>query len=121
IALQTLLDRLTQAGLLAEAQGPFDKISIDHLANDSRKVGPNGLFVALCGEQADGHLFIDKAVKNGAIAVACEAMPAEARERFPGIAFARVKDGRAALAELGAAFYGDPSRELRMVGITGTN
>lgn len=120
-SLQTLLQRLEQAGLVQKKQGRFDKIAIDHLANDSRKVGPNGLFVAIKGEQADGHLFIDKAVKNGAIAIVCEVMPEHARERFSGITFVRVSNARAALAELGAAFYGDPSRQLRMVGVTGTN
>lgn len=126
--LHTLLDRLGRAGLLAgeelaaaASEQTFDRITIDHLANDSREVGPNGLFVAIRGEKTDGHQFIDKAVKNGAIAVVYEAMPAEARERFPGIAFVHVTNARAALAELGAVFYGDPSRALKMVGITGTN
>ena len=51
--------RLEEAGLLHTTYGPFDDITlvIDHLANDSRKVGPNGLFVAIRGEHADGHLF----------------------------------------------------------------
>jgi len=114
--------RLEQAGLLLATQGPADTdFVIDHLANDSRKVGPNGLFIALRGERADGHLFIDKAVQNETIAVVCEAMPEGAPHRFPGVAFAQVQDGRAALAELAAAFYGDPSQALTLVGVTGTN
>lgn len=119
--LRVLLDRLRQAGLVVRKQGRFDNRSIDHLAHDSRAVGPHGLFVAIRGGQADGHLFIDKAVQNGAIAIVCEAMPAEVRLRFPGIALVHVTDSRAALAELAAAFYGDPSRHLRLVGVTGTN
>lgn len=123
IAYNALLRRLEQTGLLLETQGRFDKIElwIDHLANDSRKVGPNGLFVALKGEQADGHLFIDKAVQNEAIAVVCEVMPVGVSRRFPGVSFARVTNGRAALAELAAAFYGDPAHRLDLVGVTGTN
>ena len=119
--LEVLVERLELEGLLLEKTGDFDGIEIDHLANDSRKVGPGGLFIAISGGQVDGHLFIDKAVKNGAIAIACEAMPADREARFPGIAFVRVADSRAALAELAAAYYGDPSDDLTMIGVTGTN
>jgi len=119
--LRELIRRLEERGLVLERAGSFDGREINHLANDSRKVGPEGLFVAISGGQFDGHLFIDKAVKNGAIAIACEAMPANQEARFPGIAFVRVKNSRAALAELAAAFYGDPANELTMLGVTGTN
>src|SRR5690554_5478050 len=111
IALHALLARLRSHRLLIEDGDRFDdNPGIDHLASDSRQVGPDGLFVAIRGNQADGHLFIDKAVKNGAIAIVCEAMPENHEVRFPGIAFVHVSNSRAALAELSAAFYGDPSR-----------
>jgi len=121
--LSTLLDRLDHAGLLIGVTGgkSADTISIDHLADDSRAVGPDGCFVAVRGVETDGHLFIDKAVQNGAIAIVCEAVPEEAATRFPGTAFVRVSDSRKALAEAAAATYGDPSQALRMIGITGTN
>lgn len=123
ILLSALLDRLEQADLLLATQGSFDihKVSIDHLANDSRKVGSGGLFVAIHGEATDGHLFIDKAVQNEAIAVVCEVIPEGVLRHAPGVAFVQVQDGRAALAELAAAFYGDPAHQLKMVGVTGTN
>jgi len=121
IRYHTLLDQLAQAGLLLDGQGSSDDRVIDHLADDSRKVGPQGLFVAVRGEAADGHLFIEKAVTNGAIAIVCEAVPADAATRYPGTAFARVRDGRAVIALLAAAFYGFPAQYLRMVGVTGTN
>ncbi len=115
--------RLEDAGLLQATHGRFDDktIFIDHLANDSRTVAANGLFVAIRGDKADGHLFIDKAVQNEAIAVVCEVMPVGASLRFPGVAFAQVHDARAALAELAAAFHDDPSQEIDLVGVTGTN
>ena len=119
--LQTLLERIEREGLVLATQGSFDDKFIDHLANDSRAVGPGSLFVAIRGEQADGHLFIDKAVKNGAIAVVCEALPERSDLDLSGTALVQVADSRAALAELAAAFYGDPSRTLKMVGVTGTN
>lgn len=119
--LEDLLNALQAAGLLMETWESIDNIDIDHVAGDSRKVGPNGLFVAIQGVEVDGHLFIDKAVKNGAIAIVCEAAPANRAHRYPGTAFARVRDSRSALAVLAAAWYGNPSHALRVVGVTGTN
>ena len=116
------LSRLLQdSNLLIEQSGQHKTTNIERPANDSRKVGPNDVFVAIKGEHFDGHLFIEKAVKNGAIAVVCEVMPEEALTRFPGVAFIRVHNARAALAELAAFHYNYPSRSLDMIGITGTN
>lgn len=121
IALHVLLERLTQENLVLGHYGSFDDLWVDHVANDSRKIDQNGVFVAISGVHADGHVFIDKAVINGAIAVVCEAVPADYETRFSGIAFVHVSNARAALAELGSAFYGDPSRSMTMIGVTGTN
>ena len=120
--LGSLCERLERAGLLlSRGAATDDQTHIYHLALDSRKVGPRGLFVAIKGVDTDGHMFIDKAVQNGAIAVVCEAMPEDHESRFPGVAFVHVHDGRAAAAELAAAFYDDPSRALTLIGVTGTN
>lgn len=119
ITLNALAQRLANAGLLLEGRFDSNELLIDHLAHDSRAVGPNGLFVAIRGEKADGHLFIDKAVQNGAIAILVEAVP-EA-DVSSGTACLQVTDTRAAWAEVAAAFYGDPSNELQTIGITGTN
>ncbi|MDR1735245.1 MAG: UDP-N-acetylmuramoyl-L-alanyl-D-glutamate--2,6-diaminopimelate ligase [Oscillospiraceae bacterium] len=83
--------------------------------NDSRKVKPGGLFVAVSGDKTDGHRFIKDAINNGACAVICERPP----ER--GIPFALVGDSRAALFPLAAKFMGNPSRRMVMTGVTGTN
>lgn len=121
--LSTLLDRLDRTGLLVAVAGraSADDLTIDHLVDDSRAVGPDGCFIAVRGVETDGHLFIDKAVQNGAAAVVCEAVPEKAQARFPGTVFVRVADSRKARAELAAAYCGDPSHALRMVGVTGTN
>ncbi len=119
--LKTLLKRLDEAGLVVKKQGRLDRHTIDHLASDSRKVGPDGLFVAIRGDKSDGRLFIDKAVQNGAVAIVHEAAAGETRERHPDAAFVQVTNARGALAELAAAFYGDPSRALKLIGVTGTN
>jgi UDP-N-acetylmuramoyl-L-alanyl-D-glutamate--2,6-diaminopimelate ligase len=116
--LATLVDRLRRAGLLVSADDEGEG-TVDHLAFDSRAIGPGGLFVAIRGEHTDGHLFIDKAVQNGATAIACEATPAG--DWPAGVARVRVSDSPRALAELACAAFGDPSRALRTIGVTGTN
>jgi UDP-N-acetylmuramoyl-L-alanyl-D-glutamate--2,6-diaminopimelate ligase len=87
------------------------------VAYDSRKVIPGAVFVALRGEHHDGIAFVPQAVARGAAAVAAEARPAGG-EAVPWIV---VDDARAALATFAAAFYRHPSRQMTVVGITGTN
>ncbi len=93
-------------------------IALSGIYTDSRKVIANGLFVALHGTQTDGHNFIDKALKNGAVAVICEILP---EKRIEGITYLLVKNSAVALASLAAAFYGNPADKLKIIGITGTN
>jgi UDP-N-acetylmuramoyl-L-alanyl-D-glutamate--2,6-diaminopimelate ligase len=85
---------------------------------DSRQAGPGSLFVAIRGYETDGHLFIGQALSKGASAVICENEPVE---RADGITWIRAGDSRRALALAAAAFYRHPSRELLLVGVTGTN
>jgi len=85
---------------------------------DSRKVKPDTLFIAQKGLHTDGHRFIQKAFENGAVAVVCEEFPAE----FPdGTAVIKVADSMQATGQVASAFYGYPSRKMKVVGITGTN
>lgn len=85
---------------------------------DSRKVKKGSLFIAECGTQTDGHVFIPAAVKNGAAAVVCETMP----EEIDGnTVFVRLESTEAAAGPIATQFYGDPSRKLKLVGVTGTN
>ena len=88
------------------------------LAYDSRAVTQGDCFFATRGTQSDGHDFIPDAVAKGASAVVCEQLPAETAH---GVAYVVVPDAAGALADLAAAFYGHPSREVKLVGITGTN
>lgn len=85
---------------------------------DSRKVAAGHLFVAVRGTQTDGHRFIAKAVEQGAIAVLCEEMPAE---KADGVTYVRVESTESAVGPVAHHFYGDPSTQLRLVGVTGTN
>jgi UDP-N-acetylmuramoyl-L-alanyl-D-glutamate--2,6-diaminopimelate ligase len=88
------------------------------LAFDSREVGAATLFFALGGTQTDGHRFIDAAVAAGAAAVVCERMP---ETRAPRVTYITVADSARAMGMVASEFYGHPSRQLKLVGVTGTN
>ncbi len=87
------------------------------IAFDSRRVEPGAVFVAIKGQRVDGADFADEAARRGAALVVSES---RARPGAEG-RWVQVSDARLALAELAAAFYGDPSRDLTVVGVTGTN
>src|ERR1700733_3293158 len=83
---------------------------------DSRQVAPGSLFCAIEGNQMDGHAFIGQAVERGATAVVSQKPHLTTRATH-----IQVKDSRYAMARMAAAFYGDPSARLQLVGVTGTN
>jgi len=93
-------------------------VAFRELQFDSRKVGLDDVFVAIEGTQSDGHQFIKKAIDQGALAVVCQQMP---KEIINGITYLQVQDTQQALAIMASHFYGNPSRELQLVGVTGTN
>jgi len=84
---------------------------------DSRKVRPGDLFICIPGEKYDGHAFIGEAIARGAAAIVGQGDYAAA----PGIPYVRLPDTRRAAGSIAAEFYGHPSRQLRVVGVTGTN
>lgn len=110
--LETLLDAVDTL----EVKGSVDT-EVQGIAFDSRRVVPAGLFVAIRGHKADGAQFVADALANGAAAVVSE----NDFEVGSGVTHIRVRCSRRALAELANAFYGDLSREMKVVGITGTN
>jgi len=91
---------------------------IENIEADSRKVAPGSVFVALRGNNADGHDFIDTALKAGAVAVICETLPSDPRK---DICWIKTADSARALGLAASNFYGNPSSALRLVGVTGTN
>ncbi len=103
------------AGLRVEAAVGDLELEVGSLAYDSRKVGPGALFFCVPGEKVDGHEFAARAVEAGAVGLVVE------RESELGVAQVVVEDVRAAMAPLAARFWGDPTGELKVVGITGTN
>nr|WP_314896336.1 UDP-N-acetylmuramoyl-L-alanyl-D-glutamate--2,6-diaminopimelate ligase [uncultured Flavobacterium sp.] len=93
-------------------------IAINKMDFDSRKIEANDVFIAIRGSISDGHDFIEKAIQQGAVAVICDTFP-ETLEK--GITYVQVKDTNSALAFMAANYFGDPSQNLKLVGITGTN
>ena len=98
--------------------GNTDK-DIEGINIDSRKIEQGHLFVAMKGTQTDGHKFIKKAIELGASAVLLEDMPAETAEK--DITYIQVKSTEDAVGKVATTFYGDPSHQLKLVGVTGTN
>lgn len=98
-------------------------IEVGSIRFDSRAVQPGDVFVAVRGAAVDGHQFIDKAIENGAVAVVCELLAVShlpfASTQQPTVI--RVADSAEALGMMAANFYQNPSRDLTLVGITGTN
>ncbi|PQJ72057.1 UDP-N-acetylmuramoyl-L-alanyl-D-glutamate--2,6-diaminopimelate ligase [Polaribacter butkevichii] len=93
-------------------------IKVNSIVFDSRKIEKNAVFVAQKGVSVDGHLYIDKAISLGAIAIICEDFPADKKE---GITYVQVTDANVALAIMASNFYNNPSKKLPLVGVTGTN
>ena len=91
---------------------------IGALTYDSRAVNVGDCFFAVRGTQSDGHRYIASAIERGAVAIICEEMP---ESRVEGVSYVKVEDSNIAMAHIAAAYYDHPSRELRLVGVTGTN
>jgi UDP-N-acetylmuramoyl-L-alanyl-D-glutamate--2,6-diaminopimelate ligase len=102
------------------AQIPAQQAAIAGITDDSRRVAPGFLFVAVPGLTVDGHRFIPAAVEAGAAAVVGE-RPAAELPLPPGFPYLRVDDAREALGWLHAAWRGFPSRSLTLIGVTGTD
>ncbi|WP_299885477.1 UDP-N-acetylmuramoyl-L-alanyl-D-glutamate--2,6-diaminopimelate ligase [uncultured Lacinutrix sp.] len=85
---------------------------------NSRNIAVSDLFVAIKGTAVDGHDYIEKAVRQGAIAIVCEFLPKTLKE---GISYIVVENSSSALAIMASNFYGNPSKNLKLVGVTGTN
>ena len=91
---------------------------IQGLEYDSRKVKAGDCFFAVVGTASDGHNFIPSAIEKGARAVVCQRLPEQMSSE---VAYILVEDSNIAMAAMAAAFYGHPSHELKLVGVTGTN
>ncbi|MBD1261849.1 UDP-N-acetylmuramoyl-L-alanyl-D-glutamate--2,6-diaminopimelate ligase [Maribacter polysiphoniae] len=91
---------------------------VNAITFDSRKVGLDDVFVAIKGTLTDGHKYIEKAIDSGAVCIVCETMP---EQIVDGVTYVEVDNGNKALAIMASNYYGNPSKNLKLVGITGTN
>ena len=113
------LDRIIEGCNVGAVRGNLST-EIRSVCNDSRKVAPGALFVAVKGFASDGHNYIDSVVSKGATAIIYED-ESKVSNVPENIALVQVKSSRYALAIAAANFYDNPSRKLTLVGITGTN
>ncbi len=111
--LQNLLQNIEIISLSGEIN-----TQVGNLVQDSRTVQSGDVFIAIKGTASDGHLFIEKAIENGAKVVVCEEFPKEITSK---ITYVKVKDTTSALAKMAGNFYENPSEKLKLIGVTGTN
>ncbi|MFD2742526.1 MULTISPECIES: UDP-N-acetylmuramoyl-L-alanyl-D-glutamate--2,6-diaminopimelate ligase [Sphingobacterium] len=112
-----ILKNLLHAVPVKEYKGPLD-IEVTGLCFDSRAIVDGNLFIAIRGSHTDGHLYLQKAIELGAIALLVEDWPENVHE---GITYILVDDSSYALGLVAANFYDNPSHQLKLVGVTGTN
>jgi len=93
-------------------------VSVNNLDFDSRSISFNDVFIAIPGSVVDGHDYIGKAINQGAVAVICEILP---DEFITGVTYVQVESASQALAVMASNFYGNPSENLKLIGVTGTN
>ncbi len=111
--LSELLNGVSTVSTRGELEQEITGVSID-----SRRVVEGHVFVAVRGTVADGHQYIGKAEQLGARAVVCEVMPEQLRD---DVTYVQVENSEQVVGQLASNFYGRPSEQLRLVGVTGTN
>ena len=111
--LRQILDNLK----ILEIVGKLE-IEISEIIFDSRKVIENSLYIAIKGTLVDGHQYISSAIEKGAKVIVCEVLPEQKEE---GITYIKVENSSEVLGLLASNFYGNPSKDLILIGVTGTN
>ena len=114
VRVDTIVEALRRAGLLVAIEGELPQ-TVDAITDDSRGVVAGALFLAVRGSERDGHAYLDRAAQGGAVVVVVDDA---SRSTLPAIV---VTDTRRAAAMAAAAFHGEPAKQLRLVGVTGTN
>lgn len=112
---EILLSQLMK-GIPYLTQGNLDGIGIRSITSDSKQVREGGLFVAVKGARQDGHHYLEEAIHRGAVAVVVERPYSH-----PAARVLQVSDSKRILSRLAAAYYQFPSKEMKVVGVTGTN
>ncbi|WP_431110128.1 UDP-N-acetylmuramoyl-L-alanyl-D-glutamate--2,6-diaminopimelate ligase [Winogradskyella poriferorum] len=111
--LKDILYKVTINAVVGSTSTTVNKIEFD-----SRKVETDDVFIAIRGTLADGHNYIEKAIKDGATSIVCEVLPETLQD---GITYVEVENSNQALAFMAANYFEHPSENLKLVGVTGTN
>jgi len=112
----TLKDILYKVSI--EAVKGSTSVTVNKIEFDSRKIELNDVFVAIKGSVSNGHDFIQTALNNGALAIVCNVFPDVI---VNGVTYIQVKDTNLALAFMASNYYNNPSKNLKLIGVTGTN
>lgn len=115
--MQHKLTHLLEAVTTVKVIGPTDRI-ITSLTDDSRKVSEGAMFVAVRGVTVDGHSFIPSLADRHPAAIVVETIP---EILFDGVTYIQVANSAIALGQLASQWYDNPSRQLKLIGVTGTN
>lgn len=113
IALKDILYKVTLNAVAGDTS-----VEIRAIDFNSKNIGKNDVFVAIKGSVSDGHAYIDSAIKQGAVAVICEVFP---DELINNVTYVEVDSSSKALAIMASNYYQEPSANLKLVGVTGTN
>jgi UDP-N-acetylmuramoyl-L-alanyl-D-glutamate--2,6-diaminopimelate ligase len=114
--MKLLSDILYKVSILATSGNMA--ISVTGICNDTRQINKGDLFIAIKGTSVDGHTYINNAIKAGAAAVLCENFPEQLNEKITYIA---VKNSAEAAGIVASNYFDNPSHQLKVVGVTGTN
>ena len=106
------------SGVTTLTSGFNGDVEVSGIHFDSRKVDRGSMFVAVCGYNVDGHNYIASAIERGAVAIVCQRVP---DEQTLGVEYIVVEDSSLALGVIASNMYDNPSRKMRLVGVTGTN
>jgi UDP-N-acetylmuramoyl-L-alanyl-D-glutamate--2,6-diaminopimelate ligase len=111
--LNEVLKNIQPVKVIGDAEVEVTGVNID-----SRRIQNGHLFVAMKGTQVDGHKFISKAIELGAKSILCENLP---EEMVNGVTYVQVESTEDAVGKAATIYYGDPTKKLKLVGVTGTN
>ena len=112
-----ILSEILEDVKVLESHGNLDT-RISSISLNSKNIEPRSLFVALTGNVIDGHIFIDEVIEKGATSIVYEKTPKEFKQ---GITYIKVEDTHSAVGIIADNFYNNPSRNMKLVGVTGTN
>jgi len=112
-----ILNEILEDVKIIESHGNLDAC-VSSISLDSRKIEINSCFVAISGNVIDGHTFIDEVIEKGASVVIYEK---NIKDFKSGVTYIKVEDTHSVIGQIANNFYGDPSRKLKLIGVTGTN